>query len=405
MISKLRLKFIAISTAAVLLVICTLVGLVNSVMYTRTLDDVYQITERLAENGGTMPENGKKIKPNFSDDDAYRIRFFTVRLDSNNNVTSSDFDKIAAIDEDDLEAFVSEALSNRGDKGHMSYSDSEYAYKISSTSDGKMIVFLDCTNEMQTAEDFREMSFLLGLVCLIVFIIIVSIMSKKAIEPVIRNIESQKQFITNASHELKTPLAVISANTEVIEMTNGESEWTRSTINQIDRMNTLIAELITISKFGEKDKKELVEVDCSSIVKTCTNDFLAVFQQQGKQFAFDVSENVKVKAADEGIRQITNILLDNAAKYCDDGGSVKLKLEPKSANKGMKLTVSNTYKDGKNIDVNRFFDRFYREDQSHNSQKSGYGIGLAMAQGYSEEFGGRISVSYKGDTITFTVII
>ena len=405
MISKLRLKFIGISTVAVLLVICALVGLVNIVMYTKTLDEVYQITENIAENGGAIPDNRKKMKQNFSDDDAYRIRFFTVKLDSDNNVVNTDLDKIAAIDEDDLDAFVNEALSHKENKGHMSYSGSEYAYKIKSTSNGKLIVFIDCSNEMQTVEDFREMSFLFGLLCLLVFLIIVSIFSKKAIEPVIRNIDSQKQFITNASHELKTPLAVISANTEVIEMQNGESEWTRSTINQINRMNTLIAELITISKFGETDKKELCDVDVSELVKKSAVEFAPVITNQKKSFDYSVADGVSVKATQEGIRQITGILLDNASKYCDECGKISLELTKKSGAKGMLLTVSNTYKDGKNADLSRFFERFYREDKSHNSQNSGYGIGLAVAQGYAEEFGGRISVSYKGETITFTVII
>ncbi len=405
MIAKLRIKFIAISTVAVFLVIAALVGLVNSVMYHRTLDSVYQNAEFIAENGGTVPSDHKNFSRDFTDEDVYRIRFFTVKLDESGNITSTDFGRIAMIDEDDLDTFIDEISSNRFSRGHFTYSGSEYAYTSKDTSDGKVIVFLDCTNEFNTNENFRQTSYLFGLVCMLGFVIVVSFYSKRAVEPVIRNMESQKQFITNASHELKTPLAVISANTEVIEMTSGENEWTQSTIRQINRMNKLIADLITISKFGEKDKKELVDVNVTAIVSECANDFETVINNQGKTFEKSIADGVSVKAVDEGVRQIVNILLDNAAKYCDDGGRVALTLDKKTALKGMKLTVSNTYKDGKNIDVSRFFERFYREDESHNSKKAGYGIGLAMAQGYAEEFGGRISVSYKDDAIIFTVTI
>ena len=402
MIAKLRIKFIAISTVAVLLVIAVLLGLVNSVMYHRTLDDVYKIANYIAENDGEMPESQMKKSPDFTDEDIYRIRFFTVKADSDGNVISSDLGRIHSVSDSEIKTFIT---SVQKDNGHIETDGDVFAYVVKSTSYGKIIVFVNCTNELRTAENFREASLLLGLVCLLVFVIVVSILSRRAVQPVIRNMESQKQFITNASHELKTPLAVISANTEVIEMSYGESEWTKSTLNQVGRLNTLIGELITISKFGEKDKKELTQVNVSEIVKNSADDFKTVITNHGKEFAADIAENITVKADSEGIRQITGILLDNAAKYCDDGGKVTAKLTHKGAGKGMKLAVSNTYADGKDIDVNRFFERFYRSDESHNSEKSGYGIGLAMAQGYAEEFGGKIAVSYKNETITFTVSI
>ncbi|MBQ8077471.1 MAG: hypothetical protein IJ235_03730, partial [Eubacterium sp.] len=254
MIAKLRIKFIAISTVAVLLVIAVLLGLVNSVMYHRTLDDVYKIANYIAENDGEMPESQMKKSPDFTDEDIYRIRFFTVKADSDGNVISSDLGRIHSVSDSDIKTFIT---SVQKDNGHIETDGDAFAYVVKSTSYGKIIVFVNCTNELRTAENFREASLLLGLVCLLVFVIVVSILSRRAVQPVIRNMESQKQFITNASHELKTPLAVISANTEVLEMTNGESEWTKSIISQVNRLNTLIAELITISKFGEGDKKEL----------------------------------------------------------------------------------------------------------------------------------------------------
>ena len=264
---------------------------------------------------------------------------------------------------------------------------------------------MDCTNEILYAANFRVNSLFFGLTLLLFFVVVVSFYSKRAMQPIIKNMESQKQFITNASHELKTPLAVISANAEVLEMTNGESEWTKSIRNQVNRLNSLIANLITLSKLGETDKKDLYDVDVSSVIKACCEDYKTVFEQKGLSFDYSVSENIHALATKEGVGEIANILLDNASKYCDDGGRVSLRLSHKSSSKGVRLSVSNTYKDGKDTDYTRFFERFYREDTSHNSENTGYGIGLSMAQGIVQDYRGRISVSFKDEDIIFTVTL
>ena len=412
MIRKLQLRFIIIATAAMLFVLAALTGLVNSSNYQNAVRNVYQYCDFIAKNGGVLPTEANENssgseEPDFTAEDTYRLRYFTVFLDDNGNVLKTNLKRIAAVKESDISSFVNNALRRNNENGHFSYKNSEYAFSAPGADKGmpKLIVFMDCTNEILYAANFRVNSLFFGLTLLLFFVVVVSFYSKRAMQPIIKNMESQKQFITNASHELKTPLAVISANAEVLEMTNGESEWTKSIRNQVNRLNSLIANLITLSKLGETDKKDLYDVDVSSVIKACCEDYKTVFEQKGLSFDYSVSENIHALATKEGVGEIANILLDNASKYCDDGGRVSLRLSHKSSSKGVRLSVSNTYKDGKDTDYTRFFERFYREDTSHNSENAGYGIGLSMAQGIVQDYRGRISVSFKDEDIIFTVTL
>ena len=222
-----------------------------------------------------------------------------------------------------------------------------------------------------------------------------------------RNMENQKAFITNAGHELKTPLAVIKADTEVLEMSSGANEWTRSISNQVDRLTVLVGNLITLAKMGELDKEDLSEVNFSECVKESSDNYRVVISNQGKTLKTEITDNVKVKGIRDGLTEIVNILLDNAQKYCDEKGMIAVELTHTRKNSGAKLIVSNDYAKGKDIDYTKFFDRFYRGDTSHNSgdaKDSGYGIGLSMAEGFVEEFGGKIAADFRDGRISFTVI-
>ncbi len=411
MIRKLQLKFIIIATAAVLVVLTVLLSLVNSFTYQNSLNKVYDNARFILSNEGVLTadavneSNNDEDKPDFDAEDRYRIRYFTVYIDSNETVTKTYLKRIAAVDENDMMTVVSKTDTRSGAKGHFTYHGSEYAYVVGENAQGRVIVYIDCTKEIASADDFRRFSFEFGVICLIFFITFVSFYSKRAISPIIDNMESQRQFITNASHELKTPLAVISANTEVIEMTNGETEWTRSIIKQVEKLNKLIANLIKLSKLGEADKKAFYSVDVSAAARQSAEDFAPVFANSDKLFEADIADGVKVNATSDGISEIINILLDNAAKYCDDKGEVKLNAGFRTSNKGARIVVSNTYSSDNKVDTSKFFERFYREDESHNSKNTGHGIGLAMAQGLAEEYGGKITVSHKNSVITFTVTL
>jgi len=227
----------------------------------------------------------------------------------------------------------------------------------------------------------------------------------KLIQPEIKNAELQKSFITNASHELKTPLAVIKANTEMLEIMGVENEWTQSTMRQVDRLTGLIQNLVLVTRASEKDSKEdRVETDFSAIVTDTAKSFEAVATSDEKTMELSVASDVKLLAHEGDIRQITTLLIDNAIKYCDPKGKVTVGLGRDKKHKHIYLRVSNSYESGAGIDYHRFFDRFYRGDEAHNIDKEGYGVGLSIAQGLMERYHGDIKVNWRDGIITFTCI-
>ena len=288
----------------------------------------------------------------------------------------------------------------------MTIEESHYMYRVDDIKSGDgMVEFVDATEELETCENFLKYSLIFGGGCLIGFFIIVTAMSGKAIRPIARNIESQKQFITNASHELKTPVAIISANAEVLEMMHGESEPTDNILSQTKRLTGLIDDLIALARLGEKKKKDLSEIDASPIAMKVCESFKALAESRNIKLRGTIENDIPVVADEKGLEELFNIFLDNALKYCDEGGTVSFEAKRRTRTKGLRTIISNDYKEGKDINYDRFFERFYRNDISHNSQKEGYGIGLSMAQSIVEAHKGKIRVNYKEGRISFVINI
>lgn len=266
------------------------------------------------------------------------------------------------------------------------------------------IVFLNYTEVHNWQRQLLDMSVIIAFLSVFVFWLVVVSLSRRAVEPSIKTLQTQKRFITNASHELKTPVSIISADAEVLEAVNGENEWTRSIINQSKRLNDLISALVSLTKAGENEKFHLADVDMTQLATKAAQDFAPVIQQAGKTLQTHIQDDVHAQAELRSITEVLNILLDNSAKYCDDAGMVDITLAPRQGIRGgVALTVSNDYKDGAGQDYSRFFERFYRADESHNSGKQGFGIGLAMAQELVTRMNGTVDASWHDGRISFTV--
>jgi signal transduction histidine kinase len=186
-------------------------------------------------------------------------------------------------------------------------------------------------------------------------------------------------------------------------MMDGKSEWTESTVKQVNRMSELISQLVVLSRLEERQDIVLTDVDMSAEVSSVITSFKSIAETNEIQLDTHIDEDIHVMADQKGLRELVNILLDNAVKYCDEGGKVEVGLTKKG--KSAIFTVSNDYAAGEGVDYKRFFDRFYREDKSHNSEKQGYGIGLSMAESLVRMFKGRITVNYKKPVITFTITL
>lgn len=337
----------------------------------------------------------------------YSARFFSVFFDTSGHANEIKRTHIASVNEKQAVKYAQIVRKNGKDFGN--YGD--YFYEVSSCSDGRdIVVFLDCSSQLAILRRLFIYVFLLSAVGGAISFAVLRHFATRIIRPEIRNAELQKQFITNASHELKTPLSVIRANTELMEMMNGETEWTQSTMHQVERLQGLIQNLVLITRAQEQDSKaDRVDTDVSKAVQETFDNFVPVASQEHKKLTADIPENIRMTAESGQIRQLASLLIDNAIKYCDDDGEITVRLSKTSRlparGTQIRLEVSNSYKDGANVDYERFFDRFYREDESHNVDKGGYGIGLSIAESLVEQYKGSIHADWSKGIITFTCIL
>lgn len=411
---KIRRKFILTSSAAVLTMLVMVLGLIVGIAYSVTYSRIYSEIGFIYENGGELPnyQDFSGLKTDnvvFTPESQYEMRYFTVKINTDSTIQEIGMSHIAALSEERAGQLASKIIEKKSKKGTIDDIEDincKYVYQRWTQDDGsKIIVFLDCTRTFYEISQIVRLVLLIGIVSFLFFVLIISFYSRKAVRSTMKNIIAQNEFITNAGHELKTPLAIISANTEVIEMMEGKNEWTESTMNQVRRMSGLISDLIFLARMNEKNDLVLNELDYSAIARESAESFRSVVKQQKKELEIEIRESVKVKGDEKLLSELTNILLDNAVKYCDDNGTVTIVLTDRARGQGARLQVSNTYEEGKNVDYSRFFDRFYRKDTSHNSKKKGYGIGLSMAEGIVSLLHGKIHVSYKDNQIIFTVIL
>lgn len=421
MIQKFRWKFIGTSVAALFLILLITLGGLIGITRIQSQNEVTRVLTALVKNEGHLtPRNAQ---PAFGDQDnpinrnflggkynpeaVYQYRYFAVTVDPSNNVTVINNNIVYKINSTKIREITRKALEDHNQNGDIKVGQNKYAYRVAENSTGQtMVVFLNETLIFNRFWLLVRVAVVLGVLALVVFALILILVSRRAIKPIIDTYHKQQEFITNAGHELKTPLAVISANTEMEEMLGNDSEWNQSTKQQVDKLTKLINRLISLARAGETGEITLSKVNFSQIVEDVTQDFKAVMKKKDLTYQVLVHEGINVIAEKHSLAELINILLDNAQKYCDPGGKVQVKLTRGGAlNKNAILRVTNTYKEGKGQDYSHFFDRFYREDESHNSKTGGFGIGLSMARELAEAFRGRITVHHKGDDIAFEVIL
>lgn len=412
MIKKMRQRVILASMAAFFAVIAMIAILVNAIYFgvetgnaDRTLNAIMENEERRADF--PMPGNPEELPPmqpfmglpNIEMN--YMTRFFVVRADNEGNISPVGMDYIASVDSFDAIEYGSRVMKKNSDRGYID----EFRYLKSKKGDSTTIIFLNAAKEQQSMKSVLLLTIIVSAVSLAVVFVLVELFAGRAIRPIANNIKMQKQFITDASHELKTPLTSISTSLDVIEMEHGNDEWTENVRNQTGRMTKLVSELVTLSRLDEDmplpDKEDFSLSNLGwEIVEIYENQAKA----KNKKFSVDIEEEINIFGDKAAVGQMLSVLLDNANRYSDENGEIRFRIYKKK-NKA-RIEVFNTCHYDTPPDTNRLFDRFYRPDESRSRETGGTGVGLSIAKAVAVAHGGEISASCpSGETMTIKITI
>lgn len=407
MINRLRRQFIMIAMLSVTLVVLLTAVSINVFNYLSTDKSLSGTLQMIEENQGMIPQfpGGKPGKPprdQFNPETPYSTRYFVLYYSADGTLDRADMRHIAAVTEEDANRFLSVAL----DRGEGMGYTGDYKYYVTRTGDGRYLaIFLDCQRELHSIRTFALISLLVAAISVALVYVLIWLFSKKAIEPTVKSVEKQKRFITDASHELKTPLTVIATSLKVLEMEVGRQKWIDKAQAQTEHMTRLVNDLVTLARLDEeKPPLRLVRFDISGVVAETAESFRDFASAEGHPLEIDAAPGLSCRGDEYAIRQLVSILLDNAVKYADSGGGIRLRLEASS--KGVVLRVSNPCAGLDTTELDKLFDRFYRPDRSRSKQTGGFGVGLSIAQSIVEAHHGSIRAECPEDgTIQFTVVL
>ena len=410
MLNKLKARFILLAIISMAVTLIAAFSAVNITLRYRLSARTDDIIDLLHTNGGfpmfnfndAQPDNdlfsfGKDLKREFHDETPYQTRYYIAYLDDSQTIINGDFGHIALANIDMILNQVSEINEANKSRGYID----NYRYGKFQTDDGLMIIGVDCKTDLTTLNTLLTITFVTIISCIIIVLLILLILSKRVLKPFEEIREKQRRFITDAGHELKTPIAIIQSNTEVMEMIDGENKWLGNIKQQTVRMNNLVKGLIELSKMDEqvlceKDKQRII---ISEIVYNSVESFKVLAESKGIEITSNIAPNIAVMGDLENIVRLVGILLDNAVSHCTPDGRIDLTLKEKK--KTVVLTVINDGKPIPSEHIDRIFDRFYRVDSARGDDNH-YGLGLSIAKAIVTSHKGKIEVRCYDGKVEFT---
>ena len=406
MIRKLKIKFIVLSTISIFLLLLTVVFGMNVLNYNSVVRDADEVLSLLSKNKGVFPDfegnRGDRLPPHMSPELPFESRYFSVLLSDSGEVMWVDTGKIFSVDADSAVEYANDIMEKDSERGFIG----EFRYARTAEGDGVRITFLDCGRQLNSYYRFLIISIIMALAGFIIVFLVISFFSGKFIRPISESYEKQKRFITDAGHEIKTPLTIINANVDVLEMDMGKNECLEDIRQQAERLTVLTNDLVYLARMEEAENTlQMIEFPVSEVVLETAEPFKTLSATQGKEFICNVQPMLSMCGNYKAIQQLVSILMDNALKYSPSGGKVSLDFARQ--NKNLVLTVSNTTDSVITAEnLNHIFDRFYRTDPSRNSETGGHGIGLSVAKAIVTAHGGKISASVKdGNAFQITAVL
>ena len=410
MIRKLQRKFVFAAMLSMLLVLGLLIGLINVLNYRMLVQEadmtLSMLSELRGEQPGTFTFDGRDMpeppddtrrdqRREWNGERPYQARYFSVTLSESGEVLASDLKNVVTVDEQTALEMAKTAAKKGREKG---FSD-EYRYLGVPADSGTRWIFLNRAGELATFRSFLWTSIGISAAGFVMVFLLLMLLSARIVRPIAQSYEKQKQFITDAGHELKTPITIIRADTDVLEEDLPHSEWIADIRTQTDRLSSLTNDLIYLSRMEEeRAKPQMLDFPLSDVVSDTAQPYRAIALTQNKAFSTDIQPMLSLCGDEKSIRKLVSILLDNAMKYSPEGGSIALSL--KKTGRQILLSVTNTAANLEKGNQDRLFDRFYRADASRSSETGGFGLGLAIAKAVVDAHKGRIHANSDGQSLT-----
>ena len=391
MFKKLKTKIILVSSTAIFVFLVLILLTINIINYKTVVNEADRTLEKISrdfdKNGNKPPfqdNNPNHMPPEFSPES----RFFTIKLDSTNNILEYDT-SLFTINANEITDYANKVIQLDKEKGFVD----DFRFLVINKNSVKTIIFLDCSRNLNVYLSFMFASIFIAIISLIIIVGILWILSNSIIKPFALNYEKQKTFITDASHELKTPLTIINTNIDILEMEYGNNESFSDIHTQIDRLRDLTNNLVLLSKMEESDNHpEFIELPISDIIIESIIPFKNFASSQNKLIKETIEDFQTIKGNDKLIRQLLTILLDNAVKYSKENSTIEIIFTKHKNNHLFIITNESSYPLDKEK-INYVFDRFYRLDSSRNSSTGGHGIGLSIAKAIADTHNIKINAS------------
>lgn len=415
MIKTLQKKFILTAMLAISILLVVLLGAINVVnagMVNQqtefTLNMLVKKATDKAPPRDSMEALQNQQEPKEPDlpkkeDVTMSSRYFWVCMDSSGVIVETDMSHISSVTEDEAKEMAQKAAEQDADSGRLE----GFRYTIQSTHDeqGSVAVFLDTTTQVYSMLRVLGLSVVIGLLCWLLMLVLVILLSKRAILPIARSMEKQRQFVTDAGHEIKTPLAIILANTDAMELHLGKNKWSKNIREQTMRLNGLMQNLLTLARMDENSAAfPSADFSAAHLLEESLHPFYEAAALKGIVIETDIQPDVMLHANRDNMARLISILMDNAVKYADAGGQIHVLL--KKSNKTVVFQVKNTCAELPKEEPEKLFDRFYRGDSARTQKNGGYGIGLSAARAIAKSNRGSIAAEYENqNTIVFTVKI